>query len=258
MLLMWWPSVVVTSAILQPRAPPLAAWSRPALIPPPRIGAHAGQRDAHAISLTKRWIEEVVVRLGLCPYAAKPFVAEEIRYVVSDATDDESLVNDFFVEAALLLDLPEDELATSFLIAPDYDQGIEEFYGLYEWLADTLEEAPEQPEASDTLEALVGDRVQPAFFHPQWSFSGLPEQDPTHFEKRSPLPVINLLRRASLNRVVEQGLAKGIIVNKEIAEHNEHALRREGYAALEACFARLHEPRPLADEGEAAEDHEDR
>lgn len=107
-----------------------------------------------------------------------------------------------------------------------------------EWLSDTLEAAPEADE-SETLEALVGDRIQPAFFHPQWTFSGLDETDPTHFEKRAPMPVINLLRRASLDRVVNEGLARGTIVNKQIAEHNVAALHAEGYEQLAACFARL-------------------
>jgi hypothetical protein len=50
------------------------------------------------------------------------------------------------------------------------------------------------------------------------------------------LPVINLLRRASLNAVVAHGLENGRIVNKEIAEHNAAALEREGYEALSELF----------------------
>ena len=39
-----------------------------------------------------------------------------------------------------------------------YPDGIEEFYSLYEWLVDTLED-PEETE--------LRNEVQPAFFHPQ-------------------------------------------------------------------------------------------
>ena len=31
---------------------------------------------------TRQWIEEVVISLGLCPFAARPYMNEEIRYVV--------------------------------------------------------------------------------------------------------------------------------------------------------------------------------
>merc|ERR1711862_717209 len=98
------------------------------------------------------------------------------------------------------------------LIAPKYPDGIEDFYSLYEWLVDTLESDDE-----DILE----NRVQPAFFHPEWFFDGMPADSPIHFEKRAPIPVVNLLRRADLDSVVQQGLDKGKIVNKEIAEHNQ-------------------------------------
>ena len=200
--------------------------------------------DDEAISITKQWINNVVIRLGLCPYAAKPFVADQIRYVVSTATDDESFIADFFVESALLLDVDEEELSTTFLIAPQYvEEGVEGFYWLYEWLVDTLEGAPaaidEGTLDESTLQGLVGDRIQPAFFHPEWSFSELPPASPTHFEKRAPFAVINLLRRAQLDAVVAKGLENGVIVNKQIAEHNVAALEQEGYASLEAIFAQL-------------------
>ena len=207
---------------------------------------YADEED-EAIDLTKRWIDDVVIRLGLCPYAAKPFVADQIRYVVSDAETDEEFISDFFIESALLLDVDEEELSTTFLIAPQYTEGIEDFYGLYEWLVDTLEEAPEAIDAgtldADSIEGIVADRIQPAFFHPAWTFSELPPSSPTHFEKRAPFPTINLLRRAQLDAVVAHGLEKGILVNKQISEHNVDALDKEGHASLEAIFARL---RPAA------------
>jgi phosphatidylserine decarboxylase len=42
-----------------------------------------------AISRTRQWISDVVIRLGLCPFAARPFQQDRIRYVVSNATTDE-------------------------------------------------------------------------------------------------------------------------------------------------------------------------
>ena len=182
-----------------------------------------------AIELCRAWIEHHVIDHGLCPFAAKPFVAGKIRYAVTDATDDEGLVEAFFEEGRLILGEPEEELATTMLIAPNYKGGIEEFYWLYEWLVDTLEDESE-------LELKNG--VQPAFFHPDWSFDGLPADSAVHFEKRSPVVVINLLRRASLDAVVEAGLAAQPprIVNKEIAEHNAMALERIGFQALSALF----------------------
>ena len=182
-----------------------------------------------AISLCRAWIEHHVIDHGLCPFAAKPFTNGKIRYAVTDATNDEGLVEAFFEEGRFILDVPEEEVATTMLIAPRYSGGIAEFYWLYEWLVDTLE---------DESEAELNNGVQPAFFHPDWSFDGLPDDSAVHFEKRSPLVVVNLLRRASLDAVVEAGLAAQPprIVNKEIAEHNAMALERIGFQALSALF----------------------
>ena len=175
----------------------------------------------------REWIREHVIRLGLCPFASQPFVAEQIRYAVTDATTNEELVEEFFVEGRLLLDTPSEELATTMLIAPDFRASIDDFFDLYEWLTAFLE---------DEGEELLENKVQPAFFHPQWNFDGLTADSPIHFEKRAPMPVINLLRRADLDSVVEQGLANGRVVNRDIAEHNAAALEAEGFDALTRAF----------------------
>ena len=110
--------------------------------PPARCSAERSsvseEEDAGAVKLTEDWIEEHVIRLGLCPYAAKPFAGQQIRYAVSDATSDEALIDDFFAEGRLLLSAEDDEIATTMLIAPHYPKGIEGFY----WLC-----APRQLEA---------------------------------------------------------------------------------------------------------------
>lgn len=81
----------------------------------------------------------------------------------------QALVASFFEEGLLLLDPPEEELATTMLIAPKYEGGIGEFYSLYEWLTDLLESEEEE---------VLANGVQPAFFHPAWSFDGLPADSP--------------------------------------------------------------------------------
>lgn len=161
-------------------------------------------------------------------HAPAAFVGEQIRYAVTQAESEEELVEEFFVEGRLLLD--SEDIATTMLIAPNYAAGIDDFFAMYEWLTSVLE---------DDSEVLLQNKVQPAFFHPDWSFDGLAERSPVHFEKRAPVPVINLLRRADLDAVVEQGLANGRIVNRDIAEHNAHALEAEGWDALIKMFKRF-------------------
>jgi len=179
---------------------------------------------------TRRWIDTFIIRLGLCPFASKPFLKERIRYSISEATDDEDLLLDFFVEGQLLLDVPKEEIATTMLMAPKYEGDIEAFYALYVWLTDLLESGDEP---------VLGDQVQPAFFHPEWTFAGVPADSAVHYEKRAPFATINLLRRTDLDDVVAAGLDVGRIINREIAEHNEAELERTGEAALSQLFAGL-------------------
>jgi hypothetical protein len=172
-----------------------------------------------------------VVKLGLCPYAAQPFSEETIRYHTTEATTEAALFEEFMTEGLLLLDSP--ELSTTMLIAPRYTGDCADFYAFYERLTEMLE---------DESEELLSNRIQPAFFHPQWTFDGLDAEDAVHFEKRAPLPVINLLRRSQLDDAVRAGLERGEVVNQQIAEHNEAALRRAGSAALRRLFVELAAP----------------
>lgn len=189
------------------------------------VSAQLGESDA--IFLCREWIRRHVIRLGLCPFASKPFTEERIRYAVSDAKTEEDLVEDFFREGELLLEADPEEIATTMLIAPNYLDGIEEFFDLYEWLRDVLESGDEP---------ILNNRVQPAFFHPKWTFTGLPDESPLHFEKRAPVVVINLLRRADLDSTVQSHLERGIIINKEIGDHNAAALEAEGFEKLSHVF----------------------
>lgn len=75
---------------------------------------------------------------------ADPSYAPRPRYAVHDSASDEELIRSFFDEALRLLDAPTDQLSTTMLIIPRYTGSIDEFYELYEWLTDTLEDPEEE------------------------------------------------------------------------------------------------------------------
>jgi hypothetical protein len=233
------PAAYTTPRAATPRAAEPPADAPPADAPPADAAADAAgsdggdsaaSDDSRAIEQCQSWIEHHVIRLGLCPYASKPYVNDRVRYVVSGATDNGELLEDFFNEGSLLLDAPQEELETTMLIAPHYAQNIEE----YESLIDYLTELLESPE-----ETLLRNGVQPAFFHANWTFAGMQEDDAIHYEKRAPCTVINLLRRAQLDAAVKEGIERGVIVNKQISEHNEQALTEEGTDAMRNVFAQI-------------------
>src|SRR4051812_21138455 len=70
------------------------------------------------IDATRRWLEGVVIGLNLCLFARKVFEAERIRYVVSDAMDEEMLRSDLVRELTALVESPRTAVETTLLIHP--------------------------------------------------------------------------------------------------------------------------------------------
>ena len=58
--------------------------------------------DQAIIDHTRRWIESVVIGLNLCPFAGRVFKDDKIRYVVTDARDERSLLDDLAIELKAL------------------------------------------------------------------------------------------------------------------------------------------------------------
>ena len=54
--------------------------------------------DEQIIADVEQWLDEVVIGLDLCPFAARPRREKRVRIAVSHATDDEALLNDLQAE----------------------------------------------------------------------------------------------------------------------------------------------------------------
>jgi hypothetical protein len=192
-------------------------------------GGGGGKEDREVAAIkgiVQRWAVEHVVRLGLCPYAAG--VVDKMRTVVAlDIKDAESARKLFLEEARFLIKSPESEVPTTILALPNlFAEDFMEFHSFTEDLADDLE-------VGGKLEH-VGDDVLIAVFHPQFEFGGLEEEEEVlNFEKRAPIPIINLLRTEAIDR----GIAKGITA-ESIREHNEEALLEEGLEGVQQAFMR--------------------
>src|SRR5437773_4142321 len=66
----------------------------------------------------RRWISSIVVGLNLCPFAARVFQADRIRYAVTDAEDEEALRADLAGELRTLASTPMATIETTLLIHP--------------------------------------------------------------------------------------------------------------------------------------------
>jgi len=176
------------------------------------------------------WLDDMVIGLNLCPFAAGPVRAGKVRYTVCDATDAEGIYQAFLTELDTFLQLPADEAETALFIL---SRGLSDFEDYLDMLA-TLEDA--------LAEAGLEGVIQLASFHPDYLFEGSDDDDPTNYTNRAPYPIFHLIREAGL----EKALAS--YPNPEaIPERNMARMREIGLAELRRRLAALRQ-----DEGEGA------
>lgn len=147
--------------------------------------------DEQIIADVEQWLDEVVIGLELCPFAAKPRREKRVRIAVSHATDEEALLNDLQAELERLSDTPAAELETTLLAIPDM---LEDFADYNDFL-----------DAVDLWVEQFGweGELQVASFHPQYQFADTEADDPGNLTNRSPWPLLHIIREDSLEQVIE-------------------------------------------------------
>jgi uncharacterized protein len=167
--------------------------------------------DPDPIAVTRRWLERAVIGLNLCPFAKAVHARGQVRWVLSDATTPEALLETLGEELLLLRDTPADAVDTTLLVHP---RALADFLDYNDFL-----------ETADALvESLGLDGVlQVASFHPGYQFAGNAPEDVENFTNRSPYPTLHLLREDSVSRAVEAFPDPDVIV-----ERNVETLRKLG------------------------------
>ena len=173
-----------------------------------------------AIAATRRWLERAVIGLNLCPFAKAVYVKEQVRFVVSDASTPEALLEHLAEELLLLRDTPSEQIDTTLLIHPDVLTDFLDYN-------DFLENADAAIEALD-LQGIL----QVASFHPDYQFAGTAPGDIGNYTNRSPFPTLLLLREASIDRAVEAFPEPDAII-----ERNLETLDKLGLEGWQALFA---------------------
>ncbi|MCW7537644.1 DUF1415 domain-containing protein [Aquabacterium sp. A7-Y] len=176
------------------------------------------ENSAKVEAQMRRWVERAVIGLNLCPFAKAVAVKEQIRYVVSQATAPDTLLEDLRRELLHLAAADPQAVDTTLLVHPGVLQDFLDFN-------DFLGRAQELLEELD----LVGE-LQIADFHPHYQFADSRVDDIENCTNRAPYPTLHLLREASIDRAVE-----AFPEAETIYEANMDTLRRlghEGWARL--------------------------
>jgi hypothetical protein len=170
------------------------------------------------IADTRRWIERAVIGLNLCPFAKAVVAKGQVRYVLSDATTPEALLETLGEELLRLRDTPAEDIDTTLIVHPQV-------------LADFLDYNDFLDDADALVEQLGLDgELQVASFHPQYQFAGSAPDDIANATNRSPWPTLHLLREDSVARAVAAFPDPDAIVERNVETLEK--LGREGWERL--------------------------
>lgn len=138
-----------------------------------------------------QWLNDVVIGLNLCPFAAKPQRNKQIKIYVSEASQEEALLEDILTQLMELDSTTAEELETTLVVVPNM---LSDFYDYNLFI--------------DWVEALIRQQnwegvFQLATFHPDYCFGGTDPEDDENLTNRSPYPVFHLIREESMEKVLK-------------------------------------------------------
>jgi hypothetical protein len=153
-------------------------------------------REAHdapinaVLDETRAWIENVVVGLGLCPFAQASITEGGLKMVHCDATDPKELAS-VLRDALLELRTDAGKAFDGYLVV--HPNVLTEFESFNDFLDDADEILEASPRSGE---------FQIASFHPDYRFAGTQPDDVGNYTNRSPYPMLHILREASVERAL--------------------------------------------------------
>ena len=198
----------------------------------PAAAADAGvcdESDEELLTATRAWSDAVISGMGVCPFSVDADRAGlplgRVHYPICRASDGEAVYAAFWHEVDRLRTAPPRELSTTLLITPAFGsarlEGYDEFAG-------TL---------TQVLEPLrFEEDIQLVFFHPLYVFRDghdrLGDGGAANFARRSPFPMINILRTPQVRFAHDHTPARDALAsnNKRANCDDAGARRSEGAA----------------------------
>ena len=173
-----------------------------------------------AAEKTEGWLRRVVLGLGLCPWAHRPWEDGTVRIVVAPAPDLEGRLTVLWSELDRLFGTPATELETTLLVLPEGAGSFDDF------LAET--------DVADAVVERAGYEglVQLVAFHPASRFATEASDDPVNLVNRSPYPMWHLLRADTMARVAAADPGLG----ERVSEANRALLRAMDPTSLDALL----------------------
>jgi uncharacterized protein len=135
---------------------------------------------------TQAWIRDIVIGLGLCPFAHAVVSKSQVRIVVCEARDTDGIAVTLADELTRLHQTDASELDTTLIVVPNCLQRFDAFLEFVD-VAELI-----------LTQLRLGDAFQIATFHPEYQFADVAANDVSNFTNRSPYPILHLLREDSV------------------------------------------------------------
>lgn len=145
----------------------------------------------NTLSLTKYWLEQIVLGLDLCPFARIPYERGLIRTVVCVDHEEENQLGFFLSELEYLNQNEPSVVSTTLLVYPKASADFREFNDFVGDLEFMLEEAG------------LADVFQLVAFHPRFVFEETPFDHRGNLVNRSPFPILHILRSEEIARALK-------------------------------------------------------
>ncbi|EGQ7961181.1 DUF1415 domain-containing protein [Vibrio parahaemolyticus] len=159
---------------------------------PTRSTQETPNTDINAITQqVDQWLNDVVIGLNLCPFAAKPQRNKQIKIFVSEATQEEALLEDILLQLIELSTTEPEKLETTLVVVPNMLQDFWDYNFCIDWVEGLIKQ--------QDWEGIF----QVATFHPDYCFGGAAPEDDENLTNRSPYPIFHLIREESLEKVLK-------------------------------------------------------
>lgn len=159
---------------------------------PTRSTQETPNTDINAITQqVNQWLNDVVIGLNLCPFAAKPQRNKQIKIFVSEATQEEALLEDILLQLIELSTTEPEKLETTLVVVPNMLQDFWDYNFCIDWVEGLIKQ--------QDWEGIF----QVATFHPDYCFGGAAPEDDENLTNRSPYPIFHLIREESMEKVLK-------------------------------------------------------
>lgn len=176
-------------------------------IPSMSVDSVKNEAKNKVISNVKTWLNQVVIGLGLCPFAKQAVDQEGVLYHICEETGSQDVLDDVKAQLEYLENNSDTE--TTLIILTACLQNFDDYNNFLDWV-DLL-----------ILKGGWEGQFQIASFHPDYCFADVQPDSAENLTNRSPYPLLHILREQSLEKALESYPDADNIPMRNIAKVNE-------------------------------------